>query len=133
MTQVNPLYGERPAKKVPRQIETPVEDFLLHDEEKILDQLRKAQKLYIVIGETGEDDDHMTWEVAAFDTQEKAGKYVRAANQWLHENGLHEYDVTPGSNREETTGNCPFDANLVVDYFGAKYSVKIIDFYKGKV
>lgn len=83
------------------------------------------EKIYIVMGSAGEYSDHITWQVAAYNTEDEAKKHVEKAAERFRELNLeyHEdvYSIPQGENE--------YDSCMHVDYTGTRYYVKEVNLY----
>lgn len=83
------------------------------------------EKIYVVMGSCGEYSDHITWQVAAYKTEEEARKHVGKAAERFSELNLkyHEdvYTIPKGENE--------YDPYMRVDYTGTRYYVEEVDLY----
>jgi hypothetical protein len=78
------------------------------------------QQVFIVIGSTGEYDDHTEWTVAAYATEIEATWHARKAEMWADANAEqfreHSCSCSPLVN--------PYDEDMQMDYSGTSYSVQ---------
>lgn len=83
------------------------------------------EKIYIVMGSAGEYSDHITWQVAAYNTEDEAEKHVEKAAERFRELNLkyHEdiYAIPKGENE--------YDPHMRVDYTGTRYYVEEVNLY----
>ena len=83
------------------------------------------EKIYIVMGSCGEYSDHITWQIAAYKTEEEARKHVgKAAERFSELNLKYHEDVYAIPKKENE-----YDAGMHVDYTGTRYYVKEVDLY----
>lgn len=78
-------------------------------------------RIFVVHGQTGEYDDHRTWQVAAFTSKRRAQTWARRANAWAKRHGLHNEHVAY-NNRDKAADN-PYDPGARCDYTGMSYYV----------
>jgi hypothetical protein len=85
-----------------------------------------SEKVYVVMGETGEYSDRAFWHVVAYRDEEAAKAHVQRAEAWLMKNGVHCDAPNPGGidyeDREALVGQNPEDPNMKVpEYYGSRY------------
>jgi len=105
----------------------PVERFVaicechsFEDTLKVMKALNEHQKIYVVIGDTGEYDDFSTWIVKAYFSKALADSHALQAQTAA--------DKLQRNNYEPVN---PYDPFMKLDYNGAHYRVQEIDFYGG--
>lgn len=77
------------------------------------------------MGSCGEYSDHITWQIAAYKTEEEARKHVeKAAERFSELNLKHHEDVYAIPKKENE-----YDMCMHVDYTGTRYYVKEVDLY----
>ena len=91
-------------------------------------------KAYIIVGETGEYDDHTRWNVVAFLNREMANRYVEnRLNQFLRDNDIP-LDISHSCYRgtdygqEDQIPDNSYDIGLGENWmgFGVEYSIEEI-------
>ncbi len=77
------------------------------------------------MGSCGEYSDHITWQIAAYKTEEEARKHVeKAAERFSELNLKYKEDVYTIPKKENE-----YDTGMHVDYTGTRYYVEGVDLY----
>ncbi len=77
------------------------------------------------MGSCGEYSDHITWQIAAYKTEEEARKHVeKAAERFSELNLKYKEDVYTIPKKENE-----YDKSMHVDYTGTRYYVEGVDLY----
>ena len=70
------------------------------------------EKIYVVVGSTGEYSDYRVWSVAAYKDEAMARKHAEEAKTWYLESNDHKN---------------PFDPDMIESYVGTDWTVQGID------
>jgi hypothetical protein len=97
-------------------------------------------KSYIVMGHTGEHDDHSQWLVASYTDPERAISHRDLANEqakqfggdhwgvgYCDEDGNRNWDEFEKLRVKQRVATSPYDPQIVVDYTGAWYTILVVD------
>jgi hypothetical protein len=91
-------------------------------------------KIYIVVGQTGEWDDHHEWDVIGYLDPESARKHAEAATREAHRLGCGPGDVQTDAaaifKAVDEHQNC-YDPGMHCDYTGTGYSVRQLNLEEG--
>jgi len=92
----------------------------------------KRQKIYVVMGSTGEYSDNREWPVFAFEDEADARAYVELCTaranelkQWQEQNKTS-YDYVPDEFKN-------YDKKLEPDYNGMNYYIENVEMYEDNV
>lgn len=91
--------------------------------------MSEKRSVYVVVGETGDFDDHREWWVAVYEDREAAEEHARLANEKMldsphHNRKLYSDEMT------EFKRTFPYDNDIRVDLEGTTYSVAEIPFVR---
>ncbi len=85
-----------------------------------------AEKIYVVMGTTGEWSDRTEWTVAAYIDEEEAKKHVELASEKANEEAVK---GNASSNKWNYQYKNEYDKSMQIDYTGTSYFICEVDLF----